>query len=122
MPGLDSGIVEVKADGAVMFIEGEWTYDDGTPRKEPQQGENYTAAVYKPQPRQCAGNAKFETLAEETAFVAIKSATFTLRLANGEVMSFEDAWATKTGEANGSTGLVPVQIVARLNPNARKGM
>ncbi len=122
MSGLDSGIVEVKVNGAVMFIEGEWSYDDGTPRKEPQQGENFTAAIYKPQPRQCAGNAKFETLSDETAFTSIKSETFTLRFTNGEVMTFEDAWATKTGEANATTGLIPVQIVARLNPNSRKGM
>lgn len=68
--GLESGIVEVKKDGSSLYVEGEWTYHDGTPQKEDQVGHNYTAPIFKPQARFVAGNARFETLAEETEFLA----------------------------------------------------
>lgn len=120
--GLESGIIEVKRDGSVLRVEGEWTYHDGTPQKEEQVGHNYVAPVYQPQARFVAGNARFETLAEESDFLATKSATITLQLANGELLTLEDAFVTRTGEGNTNSGLVPVRCVARLNPNAKKGM
>jgi len=122
MSGLQSGIVEVKKDGSALFIEGDWEYDPGVPTKDEQTGHNYTSAVYKPSTRYIAGNAKFESLADETEFIATSSATFTLNLANGEIFTCEDAWATRTGASKTESGLVPVKIVARINPNAKKGL
>lgn len=122
MSGLQSGIIEVKKDGAALYIEGEWEYDDGTPTKEDQSGHNYTAPIFKPSVRHTAGNARFETLAEETEFLATNSATCILNLANGETLTLEDAYATRTGATKTESGLVPVRVVARINPNAKKGM
>ena len=122
MSGLQSGILEVKKDGDALYIEGDWEYDDGTPTKEDQVGHNFTSPKYIPSVRYVAGNARFETLAQETEFLATSSATITMTLANGEILTLEDAYATRTGASKTDSGLVPVRCVARINPNARKGM
>ncbi|PCJ55875.1 MAG: phage tail protein [Planctomycetota bacterium] len=97
------GIINVQIDGVNLRARGEWTYGLGIPKNEAVEDINGIRGFKNSaQVAFVEGEITDAREFDHISFASITDATITLKLANGKVLVWREAW--HAGESVGNTG------------------
>jgi hypothetical protein len=105
------GIIELKADGELYSAKGSFTYNLGKPKRESVIGADGVHG-YKEMPQEAyvEGAITDRSDLSLSTLLLLKEATVTLRLANGKVIVYREAFYSGDGNVTTEEGEVEFKI------------
>lgn len=106
-----SGVLYVRIDGVQYNLQGNWTYNLGSPKREPKIGPNGVQG-YKEMPQVAFAEGEITDAGDLdlAALQALEDSTVTLELANGKTVTIANAWYA----ADGNVGTDEANIQVRF--------
>ena len=94
-----SGTLFVKADGLVLEVIGNWTCNDGVPKKETLAGADQIHGYKEmPVPAYIEGEIRDSADLDIKAIKELEDATITAEMANGKTFVLRNAWYAADGD------------------------
>ena len=108
-----SGLLEVKVNGIIYDVKGNWTYNLGQPKREAIVGADRVHGYKElPQVPYVEGEITDASNLDLAALMTVDNATVTLNLANGKVIEFRDAWYAADGNVQTEEANVQIRFEA----------
>lgn len=105
------GIIYVKVDGQQYKAKGNWTYNLGRGNKEGVAGNDAVHGYTEtPQVPFIEGTITDSAEISHISLIEINNAAVTLELANGKVISLEEAWFAGEGEGSSEAGEISARF------------
>lgn len=105
------GIITLKVDGAQKQAKGSFTYNIGTPKREPVIGSDGVHGYKEtPQVAYIEGEITDDVTSDLKALTNTTGATITLDLPNGKSVILRDAWYAAEGNVQTEEGNVQVRF------------
>lgn len=104
-----SGLLEVKVDGVIYDVKGNWTYNLGAPKRDAIVGQDRVHGYKElPQVPFIEGEITDASNLDVAKLLLTDNATITLNIANGKVIELRQAWYA--GEGSIGTEEANIQI------------
>lgn len=106
------GIIQFQVNGEVFLAKGAFTYNLGRPMREAVVGQDSVHGVKEtPQVPFIEGEITDTVDLDLATLVTITGATATLELANGKMVTLDDADYAGEGSGNTEEGAIPVRFI-----------
>jgi hypothetical protein len=108
-----SGILEVKVNGVIYDVKGNWTYNLVQAKREALVGADGVHGYKElPQVPFVEGEITDSSNLDLSTLMKVDNATVTLSLANGKVVEFRDAWYAADGNVQTEEANVQIRFEA----------